>query len=94
MYIYSAGLKCNDELTRSLSKRRLFHLITQVFKVAIVDLNHLSPPYLCPRFQLAKEFTGRSNRNDNALYVYQFHLLELSLETTAFITEEQLYGDL
>ena len=72
--VYSAGLsKTNDTLERlhrrfiisqSLSTRRHFHLVTQVFRA----VNHLSPPYLWHSFQLAKEVTGRLNtRNDHRL---------------------------
>ena len=44
-------------ISQSLSTKRHFHLVTQVFRA----VNHLSPTYLWHSFQLAKKVAGRLN---------------------------------
>ena len=92
--VYSAGLsKTNDTLehlhrrfiiSQSLSTRRHFHLVTQVFRA----VNHLSPPYLWHSFQLAKEVTGRLNTIGMTIICIS-HLSGLTMGKIVFTTEEQ-----
>ena len=51
--------KVAPDMKFTLSQRRHFHLVTQVFKC----IHHLSPPYLWPSFQPTKATTTRNSNN-------------------------------